>query len=86
MILITHILIALASLIFTTYVYFSPSKTKMYVAYSLVGLTIASGTYLVFVKPVHMLQTCFEGLIYLALVSVLIALANKKLIGQKANI
>lgn len=84
MTVITHILIALASIIFTSYVYFSPSKTKLYIAYSLVGLTIASGGYLIFSKPTHMLQACLEGLVYLTLVSVGIALANKKLVSQAA--
>ena len=86
MILITHILIALASIGFTTYLYFSPSKKKLYVSYSLVGLTIATGTYLIITMPAHMVQTCIEGLAYLAIVSVGILLAQKKLAAEYKKI
>jgi hypothetical protein len=79
MILLTHILVALFSIIFTTYLYFAPSKAKLYTAYTLVGLTLTSGTYLVVIKPSHILQTCVTGLVYLAVVGVGVLLAQRKL-------
>ncbi len=83
MALLIHILIAVASIVSTTYLYFRPSKKKFYVAYSLVGLTLASGTYLMVMKPAHMVQACVTGLVYLAVVVVGIALAHKKLASEK---
>jgi hypothetical protein len=79
MIILLHVLIALASMAFTTYLYVSPSKNKLYVAYGLVGLTLASGTYLIVSAPAHMVQSCVMGLVYLAVVSVGIIAARKKL-------
>jgi hypothetical protein len=79
MIILIHVLIALASIGFTTYLYFSPSKGKLYTAYGLIALTIASGTYLIIGAPSHMVESCTMGLTYLALVSVGILAARKKL-------
>lgn len=79
MLLLTHITIALASLLYTTYVYFSPSQTKLYVSYGLAGATLASGTYLVIENSAHLVSACISGIIYLSIVSFGIALARKKL-------
>lgn len=79
MIILTHVLIALASIGFTTYLYVSPSKSKLYIAYILIGMTIASGTYLIVSAPSHMVESCTMGLAYLAVVSVGILAARKKL-------
>jgi len=84
MLLITHILIALGSLGFTTYLYFSPSKSKFRLAYGLVGGTLASGTILVIITHSPLLSSCLTGLIYLSAVSFGLALAYNKLAVQKA--
>lgn len=65
MLLLTHIIIALASLVSTTYLAFSPSRGKFYASYVLIGLTLATGTYLVVSLHAPMLKTCLTGLIYL---------------------
>ncbi|MDR3642283.1 MAG: hypothetical protein P4L74_01475 [Candidatus Doudnabacteria bacterium] len=79
MILIFHILVALSSLGYTGYVFFSPSKGKLHIAYTLVVLTVISGTFLIVTKPAHMTQTCEEGLAYLAIVAYGIVAARHKL-------
>ncbi len=79
MILPLHIVIAVTSIIFTAYVYFSPTKAKLNGSYVLVGLTIASGTWLVVANPAHMVQSCISGLVYLGVVFFGIALARGKL-------
>lgn len=66
MLLLTHIIIALSSIATTTYLAFSPSKTKFYVSYVLIGLTLATGTILVISLHAPMLKTCLSGLAYLA--------------------
>ena len=66
MLLLTHIIIALASIATTTLLAFSPSRTKFYASYILIGLTLATGTYLVISLHAPMLKTCLSGLAYLA--------------------
>jgi len=80
MILIFHIIVAVASLIFTGYTYFYPSFIKLKIAYTLVALMLLTGFYLVLSKPAHMTQTCMEGLVYLGIVSYGIVSARNKLI------
>lgn len=79
MALVFHIIIALLSLVFTTYLYFAPSAKKVRTAETLVALTLGSGLYLVFSKPANMLQVCMTGLVYLAVVSFGILAARHKL-------
>jgi hypothetical protein len=70
MILLLHIIIALSSLVYTGYIFISPSKRGLYVSYALTALTIVTGSYLVVSKPAHMLQACTTGLIYLGVMLV----------------
>ncbi len=78
MILLLHISVALISIAYTTYLWFSPSKAKFKVSYILVGLTLISGTFLVASQPAHMIQACTSGLIYTTLVSAVIAASRQK--------
>jgi len=84
MILIFHIVIALSSLVYTTYVLFSPSVRKLQVSYALVGLTLATGTSLVIAHPSHLLQGCTTGLLYVGIVTVGIVSAHRKM-GTESN-
>ncbi len=79
MIVLLHVLTALASMIYTSYLFFAPSKSKFKVAYSLIGLTLVSGTYLVVSRHSPLLQTCTTGLVYLGAVSIGIVAARRKL-------
>lgn len=64
MILLLHIIIALASVAFAAYGFFIPSVLKLRISYGLIAATLASGTYLVWTTPSHMLQACMAGLFY----------------------
>jgi hypothetical protein len=79
MIVLIHILIALSSVVFTTYAFFAPSRTKLRASYGLVALVLASGTYLVWTNPAHMVQACTSGLIYVGGVTVGILAVHRKL-------
>lgn len=79
MILGLHIAIAIASVIYTGYIYFSPSQAKLRGSYVLTALTIASGTWLVAANPAHMVQACLTGLLYLGVMFLGIGLARHKL-------
>ena len=85
MIVLLHVIIALASIVFTTYSYFRPSTTKLHVAYGFVGLTLASGIYMVWSAPVHMIQACTSGLLYLGFVSLGIVATKVKLAALQAK-
>jgi hypothetical protein len=79
MILLTHILIAISSVIYTTALLLRPTQTKLQTSYALVTATLASGIYLTAVHPASMLRTCTTGLVYVVIVTAGIALARKKL-------
>ncbi len=79
MIVILHVIIALASIGVTTYAYAQPSLLKLRTAYGLVALTLGSGIYLVANAPSHMVEVCTVGLVYLGVVSIGIVAARAKL-------
>jgi hypothetical protein len=79
MILLSHILIALTSIGYTTYVFFAPSQNKLRISYALVALTIGSGTLLTISSHARILDACVSGLTYTGIVSVGILLAQRKL-------
>ncbi len=70
MILLTHIVIALSSLIFTTVAFFTPSETKLRISYGFIAATIGSGTLLVISMPSHLVSACYSGLTYLGVMLV----------------
>lgn len=76
--LILHILIALSSIVFTGFTFINPSKTKFKTSYTLVAVTLATGTYLVILAPSHMVSACFTGIVYLAFVTAGLVSAHKK--------
>lgn len=79
MILLFHIAIAIASLVHTTFLYIAPSRSKLRISYTLVALTVASGTLLVVLLDSPLLKTCMVGLVYLGIVSAGIIAARHKL-------
>lgn len=85
MILLTHILIAISSIIYTSLLLVQPSRTKLRTSYILIAATLASGTYLTILNPVHMLQTCTTGLVYVVIVSAGVYIARQQLIKREAQ-
>jgi hypothetical protein len=79
MILLTHIIIAISSVIYTSLLLLRPTQAKLSASYILVGATLASGIYLTAVNPASMLRTCTTGLVYVVIVTAGIALARRKL-------
>jgi hypothetical protein len=79
MILLAHILIALSGVLYTTYLLFFPSLRGIRTSQALVALTAASGVLLIIVKPQNWAHVCLSGLVYIAIVSVGIFVAQKKL-------
>ncbi len=83
MILITHIIIALSSILSTTVLAFAPSRTRMYVSYILIGLTLATGTYLVVSMHSPLLSSCMTGLAYLAVALSGVGIGYYRLVRQE---
>lgn len=81
--LILHLTIALSSIAYATYVLLSPSRSRLAVSWSLVALTLASGTYLVVSTHAPMLQSCMSGLLYTGFVSLGLFSAWRKLAAQE---
>lgn len=79
MIILLHVLIALSSIAWTTYLYARPSRRGFYAAYGLIAATLGSGTYLVIVLHSPLISSCLSGLIYLGAVLTLAVLAARKL-------
>ena len=86
MALLLHITIALASVGYTTFVFFSPSTNKLHVSYGFIAATLLSGFYLVWANPAHMLQACMSGLLYIGIVTCGLAAAHHKLASEKSRI
>ena len=64
---------------------FSPAKYKFKISYMLIGATFASGSYLIFTMPAHMVTACLEGLGYLGVVSIATVFAHKKLAAERSD-
>lgn len=79
MVLISHIIISLCSLIFASYAIIKPSSKKLIGSYSLVAATLISGTYLVVSTKSSMISACVTGLAYTLLVVTLTLLAKIRL-------
>jgi len=85
MILLTHIIIALSSLVATTFMAISPSMRKLYVSYGLIAATLATGTYLVISTHISILHVCTTGLTYLAVAMAGVLVGQYRLAKQRAT-
>ncbi|MFZ1250508.1 MAG: hypothetical protein WAR37_03645 [Candidatus Microsaccharimonas sp.] len=70
MIILIHILIALASLGIASFTFFKPTTKRLGVSYGFIVATVASGTFLLILNPSNLLHTCLSGLFYLTVVSI----------------
>ncbi|MDO8270055.1 MAG: hypothetical protein Q7T54_05310 [Candidatus Levybacteria bacterium] len=84
MLLIFHIAIAFLGIIFSGSSLFSPSEKKLKSSYILVAGTFLTGSLLIILKPAHLVQACFSGLVYLGFVGVMIYIAQRKLAKEVA--
>ncbi len=82
MILLTHLGIALLSLIISTATLIAPSKTKLHNSYILTALTFVSGSYLVYISNASLLRSCISGIAYLAVITSMNVAARYRLAQQ----
>ena len=76
MVLLMHIIIALASVILASITLFKPATRRFYASYGLILATVASGTYLLVATSASILHTCLSGLCYVTVVSILTVAAH----------
>jgi hypothetical protein len=86
MALVLHIIIAISSLLFATYVVIAPSRVKLRISGGLTAATIASGTYLVLFTGANLLHACITGLFYTGVIFFILAAAHNKLARKNARI
>lgn len=79
MLILIHVILAISSVLYTAVIFFNPSKPKLRNSYWLVAGTVATGTYLVVSMHSNLIQSCFTGLTYLAVVFAGIAATKTKL-------
>ena len=85
MAIVFHIIVALSSVAYTTYLFIAPSRRKFYVNYGLVSLTLASGTYLVVSTHARLVASCVTGLAYMTVITAGLLGARYKLAHAKAT-
>jgi hypothetical protein len=86
MIVLIHVLIAISSLVYTTYAFLSPSEAKLKISYGFVGATIGSGTLLVVSMPGHLLSACVTGLTYLGIMLAGIVGVHHRLSAERVRV
>jgi hypothetical protein len=79
MLLITHIIIALTSLVIATTLIFRPIQRLIDVNVGLILLTLATGTYLTILSPAHLISTCATGIVYTVFVTTATLYARRSL-------
>ena len=79
MLLMTHIIIALASVASASVGFMRPSYRKLQSSYILIGATLVSGTLLIIVSQASILHACAMGIIYSAGVTYVTVLTHRKL-------
>ena len=85
MLILIHVILALGSIVSSSYSFIRPSKTKLNLTYGLTASTLATGSYLVVSTSSGLVPACITGLAYLGMVSLGIVGARYKLARQKTN-
>jgi hypothetical protein len=83
MIILFHVVVALSSIVMTSLAGLFPSVTKLRIGAVLIGVTLISGTYLVFSLHSSLMQSCVTGLAYLAVTLAGMVVGNYRLATAK---
>lgn len=85
MIILVHVVIALASVTLASFTFFKPTVKRLSASYGLIVATVASGTLLIFVNSADILRTCLSGLFYVTVVS-LVTIATHLRVKKLARV
>lgn len=83
MILISHVIIAILSIILGSSAFLKPSEWLLRLTYVSIVLTFGTGTYLIVTSPAHLLQACASGITYLVVISFVTAKARSKFMRSR---
>lgn len=78
-ILLMHIIVAVAGIISSTAGLIRPSTRQQTVTWTLIAVTVASGTVLTIQYPAHLVESCIYGLFYVGLTASAAVLSGRKL-------
>ena len=84
MIILIHVLIAVASVAIATATFAKPSIKKLVVSYAFIVATVGSGTYLLLTSSGNILKSCLVGLAYVTVVSI-VTIATHIRVRRQAN-
>ncbi|MBN9398099.1 hypothetical protein BGO18_02035 [Candidatus Saccharibacteria bacterium 47-87] len=84
MIILIHVLIAIASVAIATATFAKPSIKKLGVSYAFIVATVGSGTYLLLTSSGNILKSCLVGLAYVTAVSI-VTIATHTRVRRQAN-
>jgi hypothetical protein len=85
MIIFTHVIIALTTMLISGAAYVAPTNKKILASYMLIFSTLLSGTILVAVSNASILRTCVTGLVFVSITTALTLGARKKLATTNAR-
>lgn len=85
MLILIHVILALGSIVSSSYSFIRPSKAKLNLTYGLTASTLATGSYLVVSTASGLVPACITGLAYLGMVSLGIVGTRYKLARQKID-
>ena len=83
MLILLHVILALGSIAYSSFVFFSPTKDRFYGAYAFISGTLLSGTILVVSEHAALLPACVAGLAYLVVGMSFVVAAHRKLARVK---
>lgn len=78
MIILTHIIIALAGIAVASLGLVRPTINRVRASYALIGATVVSGMALVVITSASILHACLAGFVYTLIVSAATAVAHSK--------
>lgn len=70
-IVLTHVIIALSSVVIASVTFFKPSVKRLFASYGFILATVASGTFLILTTSGSILRSCITGLFYVTAVSII---------------
>ncbi len=85
MIVLIHVIIALASVALSSVTFFKPSIKKLFVSYGLIVATVGSGTFLLLSATGDILRSCITGLFYVTVVTI-VTIATHVRVRRRAEV
>lgn len=83
MLIVLHVVLALAALAVSVAANIHPAANKLKISYYLAGGTLSTGVLLIVVNNASVIRTCLTGIAFFVAVSILNETARKRLVSQQ---